>query len=759
MHSSADTFILNVEEYIGPECTCKIEDMVLRLDHVLSAEFDPLTHILKVTAHSGMLTRKAIVKHLEDCNVHCSEGVPPHEHMGGDMPMPEHTPGHDHHAMMEVDFKRRFIVSLVITIPILLLSPTIQGWFSFSIPRFPGYDTVLFLLATIIAFYGGWPFYKGALKSIQRGVLDMMVLVSLAVSSGYLFSVATTFILIGTIDFYWEMSTLVVFLLFGHWMEMKMTRKASGALRELVKLIPPTANLIKEGKIVEVPTSQVKVGDTLLVRPGGKIPIDGVIVEGQSAIDESMITGESKPVGKKEGDEVIGGTINGLGAVTIKVDKTGEETALAQIIKLMQEVQASKPRTQKLADRAAHYLTITAITVSLGSFIYWYNIAGASLEFALTLAVTVLVIACPHALGLAIPTVTAISITLAAKNGILVKNADALEIGEKVNTIVFDKTGTLTAGAFSVTDVVTLDGFDGEELLSLAASLESHSEHPIGVALVRSAEEKGLELSVPSRFEAIAGHGVKGYVDGRLVTAGTLRLMELEKKAYVPSLIEKANRLYDEGRTLSFIAVEDEVRGVIGFADVLKTSSVEAIEELHGMGMEIVMITGDNQRTAEVIAEKAGVDRFLAEVLPQDKASEVKKLQSEGRRVAMVGDGINDAPALVQADVGIAIGAGTDVAIESADIVLIKSDPADVSKLVRLSKATMRKMKQNLLWATGYNAVAIPLAAGVLFPWGIILRPEWGALIMSASSIIVVVNALLLRREKLQPDVEPKDGD
>jgi Cu2+-exporting ATPase len=741
--------MVNVEDYIGPECTCKIEDMVLKLDHVLSAEFDPLTNVLKVTAHSGMLTRKAIVTHLKDCNVNCSEGVPHHEHMGGDMSMPEHTPGHDHHAMMELDFKKRFIVSAAITVPVLLLSPTIQGWFGFKIPRFPGYDMVLFLLATVIAIYGGWPFYKGAQKSIQRGVLDMMVLVSLAVGSGYLFSIATTFVLIGVIDFYWEISTLVVFLLFGHWMEMKMTRRASGALRELVKLIPPLANLIKEGEVVEVPTSQVKVGDTLLVRPGGKVPIDGVIVEGQSAIDESMITGESKPVGKKEGDEVIGGTINGLGAVTIKVDKTGEETALAQIIKLMQEVQASKPRTQKLADRAAHYLTIAAITVGLGSFIYWNNVAGASLVFSLTLAVTVLVIACPHALGLAIPTVTAISTTLAAKNGILVKNADALEIGEKVDTIVFDKTGTLTAGAFSVTDVVTLEGFDGEELLSLAASLESHSEHPIGVALVRSAKEKGLGLSVPSRFEAIAGHGVKGYIEGRLVTAGTLRLMELEKKAYTPSLIEKANSLYDEGRTLSFIAVEDEVRGVIGFADVLKTSSVEAIEELHRMGMEIVMITGDNQRTAEVIAEKAGVDRFLAEVLPQDKANEVKKLQGEGRRVAMVGDGINDAPALVQADVGIAIGAGTDVAIESADIVLIKSDPADVSKLVRLSKATMRKMKQNLLWATGYNAAAIPIAAGVLFPWGLVLRPEWGALIMSASSIIVVVNALLLRREKL----------
>ena len=661
----------------------------------------------------------------------------------------EHAPSHDHHAMMEADFRRRFYVSLAVSVPVLLLSPTIQKWFNLSVPKFAGSEIVLFLLATVIAVYGGWPFYKGARDSIKEGILGMMVLVSLAVTTGYLFSVAATFVFTDAVDFYWEISTLVVFLLFGHWMEMRMTRRASGALQELVKLIPPMASLIKDGEITEIPTSQVNVGDVLLVRPGGKVPIDGVITEGASSIDESMITGESKPVSKELGDEVIGGTINGLGAIEITVEKTGEETALAQIVKLMQEVQESKPRTQRLADRAAHYLTIAAITVGLITFIYWNNIAGASTEFSLTLTVTVLVIACPHALGLAIPTVTAISTTLAAKNGILVKNAEALELGEKVDTFVFDKTGTLTMGAFSVTDVETLGALPEDELLMIAASLESRSEHPIGVALTRAAEERGLELSEAREFEAIAGHGVKGVIGGSLVTAGTLRLMEMEGKTYPPALIEAADRLYAEGKTLSFVAVDGEVKGIIGLADVIRPSSIEAIEELHGIGMEVIMITGDNEMTAKTIAEKAGVDRYLAEVLPQDKANEIRKLQQEGKRVAMVGDGINDAPALIQADVGIAIGAGTDVAIESADIVLIKSDPADVSKLVRLSRATMRKMRENLLWATGYNSVAIPVAAGILTPWGITLRPEWGALIMSASSIIVVVNALLLRNERL----------
>jgi Cu2+-exporting ATPase len=657
--------------------------------------------------------------------------------------------GHyDHHAIMELDFRRRFFVSLVITGPILILSPTIQQWFNFTVPRFPGYDYILFGLATIIAIYGGWPFFKGGYESIKKGVLGMMVLVSIAVSTGYLFSVATTFILVDTVDFYWEISTLVVFLLFGHWMEMRMTRRATGALQELVKLIPPTANLFKDEDVVEIPTSQVMIGDILLIRPGDKVPIDGVIIEGRSSLDESMITGESKPVLRDMSDEVIGGTINGLGSIKIRVDKTGEETALAQIIKLMEEVQDSKPPVQKLADRAAHYLTIVAITVGLGSFIYWNYFTLEGMVFAITIAVTVTVIACPHALGLAIPTVTAIATTLAAKNGILVKNADALEVGENINTILFDKTGTLTAGAFSVTNVVS-EGFSEEEVLYYVASLESFSEHPIGQALNSHAKEKGMTLGQPSGFEAVAGHGVKGIVDGKLVTAGTLRLMNMDKLTVPDSIIEEGNHLYDEAKTLSYVALDDKVVGIVAFADVLKSSSVQAIKELHGLGKEIIMITGDNERTAAAIAKQAGVDGYLAEVLPQDKANEVKKLQESGKRVAMVGDGINDGPALLQADVGIAIGAGTDVAIESADIVLIRSEPEDVLKLIRLSKATMRKMKENLLWATGYNAISIPIAAGVLMPWGITLRPEMGALIMSASSIIVVVNALFLRNEKL----------
>lgn len=655
---------------------------------------------------------------------------------------------HNHHAMMEMDFRKRFFVSLIITGPILLLSPTIQQWFNFTVPRFPGYDYVLFGLATVIAFYGGWPFFKGGYESIKKGVLGMMVLVSVAVSTGYLFSVATTFILVDTVDFYWEISTLVVFLLFGHWMEMRMTRRATGALQELVKLIPPTANLFKDGEVDEVPTAQVKIGNILLIRPGDKVPIDGIVIEGKSRLDESMITGESKPVLREEGDEVIGGTINGLGAIKIRIEKTGEETALAQIIKLMEEVQGTKPPVQKLADRAAHYLTIMAITVGLGSFIYWNYFTTSGLVFAITTAVTVTVIACPHALGLAIPTVTAISTTLAAKNGILVKNADALEVGENIDTILFDKTGTLTAGAFNVTDVIA-EGLSEDQVLHYVASLESLSEHPIGQALNSHAKDKGMSLSEPSGFEAIAGHGVRGEVEGKTVTAGTLRLMNMEKLDISSEMIEKGNHLYDEAKTLSYVAVDNQVVGIVAFADVLKPSSIQAIAELHKLGKEIIMITGDNERTAAAIAKQAGVDDYLAEVLPQDKSDQVRKLQETGKRVAMVGDGINDGPALLQADVGIAIGAGTDVAIESADVVLIKSEPEDVLKLIRLSKATMRKMRQNLMWATGYNAIAIPVAAGVLLPWGITLRPEMGALIMSASSIIVVVNALLLKNEKL----------
>ncbi|MBD3205961.1 heavy metal translocating P-type ATPase [Candidatus Bathyarchaeota archaeon] len=646
---------------------------------------------------------------------------------------------------MARDFKKRFIVSTIVTIPLLAMSSTIQDWLGFTIPRFSGYDLILASLATLITVYGGWPFFKGARKDIQKGLLGMMVLVSFAVITGYLFSLASTFIFTGVADFYWEIGTLIDVLLFGHWMDMRMTQRATGAVEELVKLIPPTANKKFDGEFKEVRTSEVGVGDILLVRPGEKIPIDGMIVEGGSAVDESMITGESKPVTKKKGDEVIGGTINGNSSMQIRVEKTGKDTALAQIIDLVERVQESKPDTQKLADRAAHYLTIIAITVATITFIYWNYVAASEMVFALTLAVTVTVIACPHALGLAIPTVTAISSTLAANNGMLVQNAEALEIGEKVNTIVFDKTGTLTEGKFRVTEVHLAAELTEEELIRIAASIESQSEHPIGLALKIEAEERGIEITSPDYFEAIEGQGISAKMDGDKYLAGTSKFIISRGLEIDQSLNEKADELSEAGQTLSFLTRENSLIGLIGFADQLKSSSIMAVRELQRMSMQVIMITGDNQKTAKAIAEQAGVDEYYAEVLPKDKADKVRELQDRELKVAMVGDGINDAPALIQADIGIAIGAGTDVAIESADIVLVKNDPQDVSKLIRLSKATMQKMKENLAWATGYNAFTIPIAAGILRPWGITLRPQWGALIMTASSIIVVLNALRLR--------------
>jgi Cu2+-exporting ATPase len=650
-----------------------------------------------------------------------------------------------HHSKMARDFKKRFIVSTIVTIPLLAMSSTIQDWLGFTIPRFSGYDLILASLATLITVYGGWPFFKGARKDIQKGLLGMMVLVSFAVITGYLFSLASTFIFTGVADFYWEIGTLIDVLLFGHWMDMRMTQRATGAVEELVKLIPPTANKKFDGEFKEVRTSEVGVGDILLVRPGEKIPIDGMIVEGGSAVDESMITGESKPVTKKKGDEVIGGTINGNSSMQIRVEKTGKDTALAQIIDLVERVQESKPDTQKLADRAAHYLTIIAITVATITFIYWNYVAASEMVFALTLAVTVTVIACPHALGLAIPTVTAISSTLAANNGMLVQNAEALEIGEKVNTIVFDKTGTLTEGKFRVTEVHLAAELTEEELIRIAASIESQSEHPIGLALKIEAEERGIEITSPDYFEAIEGQGISAKMDGDKYLAGTSKFIISRGLEIDQSLNEKADELSEAGQTLSFLTRENSLIGLIGFADQLKSSSIMAVRELQRMSMQVIMITGDNQKTAKAIAEQAGVDEYYAEVLPKDKADKVRELQDRELKVAMVGDGINDAPALIQADIGIAIGAGTDVAIESADIVLVKNDPQDVSKLIRLSKATMQKMKENLAWATGYNAFTIPIAAGILRPWGITLRPQWGALIMTTSSIIVVLNALRLR--------------
>ncbi len=747
-----ETIDIEIKDYMSPECTCKIEDIAKALPHVMDASFNPVSNLLTVKAHSGMVKAGDIIKKFEECGVACREGKElsekvSDEHEGMKMEEKGMPPAHDHHAMMEAEMKRRFFISLVLSVPVLLLSPTIQGWFNFSIPRFPGYDLVLFALATAVVGYGGIVFFRGARKSLRNKVADMSVLVTLAVLSGYFYSVGSTF-LFEAADFYWEISTLVVFLLFGHWMEMKAVRGASGALRELVKLIPPSANLVKDGEIVEIQTSDVKVGDVLLVRPGEKVPIDGVVIEGETSINESMITGESKPVHKGSEDEVIGGTINGAGSIKIRVDKKGEETALAQIIKLVQETAASKPRVQKLADRAAHYLTLTAIIVGASAFVYWKGIAGATTLFAVTISITVLVIACPHALGLAIPTVTSIATTLGAKNGMLVKNAEALELSKEIQAIVFDKTGTLTKGEFGVTDIVNTGEWSDDELLKIAASVEVNSEHVIAKGVVNKAKDQGIKLGAASKFEALPGKGAKAVVGGEEVFIGNLALMK-DIGADFKNHEQEISRLSSQGKTVIFIATHKEGKGLIALADLIREESKEAVKALQKMGIDVAMLTGDNKQTAGWVSNELGLDTFFAEVLPHQKSEKVQELQMQDKKIAMVGDGINDAPALIQADVGIAIGTGTDVAIESADVVLIKNDPRDVVKLIRLSRATMKKMKENLVWATGYNALAIPVAAGLLSSFGIFLRPELAALIMAASSIIVVTNAVLLKREEL----------
>jgi Cu2+-exporting ATPase len=651
--------------------------------------------------------------------------------------------------MMEEDFKRRFFISLILLGPVLVLSPTIQNWLGFSISRFFGYNYLLFLLASIIALWGAWPFYQGAKEELKKKVFGMMTLVSLAVGSGYLYSLGATFFF-EAMDFYWEISTLVAFLLFGHWMEMKAVRRASGALNELVKLIPPKANLIKNGEIIEKKTEELKVGDMVLVKPGEKVPIDGVVVDGRSNVNEAMITGESKPVSKTKENEVIGGTINIDGSLKVKVAKTGQDTALAQIIRLVKTAQESKPRSQKLADRAAHYLTLTAIVIGLLTFVYWSALTDQGFLFALTLTITVIVIACPHALGLAIPTVTVISSTLAAKNGILVKDMQGVELARKLDYVVFDKTGTLTKGEFGVSDIIQLDDWDEKQILARAAGLDIHSDHFISRAIVNQAKKENLLLKEASNFQSIAGQGVKGEIDGQEIYLGNRALMESlninlkESDSFFRSPTPKF-----QGKTVVYLATKNQLKGLIALSDIIKEESKQAVKELKNLGIKVAMLTGDNQSVAEYVAKELGLDTFFAQVLPGDKSNKIKELQKGGKIVAAVGDGINDAPMLTQADIGIAIGAGTDVAVESAEIVLVKNNPLDVVKLIKLSQKTMTKMKQNLAWATGYNIVAIPAAAGIFYKWGIILRPEWGALIMAASSIIVVANALLLKKEKL----------
>jgi len=653
----------------------------------------------------------------------------------------------NHHQMMVKQFRMRTFVSFFLAIPILLLSETVQKWIGITVPDF-GFNIVLLVVfSSVIVLYGASPFYVGAVQSLKKGILGMDVLVTLAVLSGYIYSLGTTFIF-NAPDLYWEISTLVLFLAFGHWMEMRAVVGASGALGELVKLIPPKANLVKDDKVVEVDTADVKVGDILLIRPGDKIPIDGVVVEGQTSIDEAMITGESKPVSKKVGDEVFGGTINEAGSVRIKVSKIGEDTALSQIIELVKTAQESKPRSQKLADRAAHYLTLTAIIVGVLTFLFWAGFTSAGVVFALTLTITVLVITCPHALGLAIPTVTSISTTLAAKNGMFVRDMNAMEHAKDLGYVVFDKTGTLTEGKFGVSDIVTFSDWSERDVLKNAAALEINSEHVIAKGIVVKAKDMNISSLKVDKFASVAGKVAHAVVGDSLVYVGNRAFME-DIGADISNAKNELNRLSAQGKTVVYVASDNEIKGIIALSDIIREESIEAITELKKLGVKIAMLTGDNEIVAKYVSGELGMDTYFAEVKPGDKSSKIKSLQNEGYKIAMVGDGVNDAPALTQADVGIAIGAGTDVAVESAKIVLVKNDPRDIPRLITLSKKTMIKMKQNLAWATGYNIIAIPIAAGVLHQYGVMLRPEYAALIMAASSIIVVVNALTLKRVNL----------
>ncbi|MCW1908042.1 MAG: heavy metal translocating P-type ATPase [Candidatus Saccharibacteria bacterium] len=655
---------------------------------------------------------------------------------------------HDKHAGHSVAmFKDKFWLSLLLTIPVLIYSEMIQHWLGFTPPAFPGSQYVPFVFSTIIFFYGGIVFIKGAISELRARLPGMMTLISLAIITAYAYSVATQFFIDGE-GFFWELATLVTIMLLGHWLEMASVAKAENALDAISQLLPDKAEKLVNGKPKQVLVSELSVGDLVLVRPGTRIPIDGVITDGSSSIDEAAITGESKPVSKTVNDEVVAGTVNQDGSITVKVTKLGDDTALAGIMRLVAEAQSSKSNVQVLADKAAFYLTIIAISTAIVTFVYW--LVAKDMNFALERAVTVLIIACPHALGLAIPLVVSISTALSAKNGLLVRKRLALESARKLDWVLFDKTGTLTRGEHGVTDIWATKGYNKEDIIHLTASLEQNSEHIVGKGIVRKAEEDHIHLDKVTNFKALPGLGVQGSLHGSEVyIAASYRYVE-ENKLTVPADIAKVvKQAAEEGKTEVYLIKNNKVVGALGLADIVREQSKHAIRTLREMGIKTAMITGDSDEVAAYVSKQLGLDQYFAEVRPEDKAAKVKELQKNGQKVAMVGDGINDAPALTQADIGIAIGAGTDVAIKSADIILVKSDPQDVVKVINLSKATYRKMSQNLVWATGYNVFAIPLAAGVLYGAGIVLAPALGAILMSVSTVVVAINAQLLRKAKL----------
>ena len=738
---------------------------------VATVEANPVSQTATVRFDPAATSVADLRRWVEECGYHCDgQSVPDHicdplaepgadahdQHerttaeRGGD---PE---GHEHggHAGMSMeamvrDMRNRFLVAVAFTIPIVLWSMVGTELLGselatpFDIDR----DIWLLLLSLPVVLYSSAIFFTGAWSALRARTLDMMVLVAVAIGTGWVYSVAATFFIEGEV-FYEAAAMLASFVLLGHWFEMRARGGANDAIRALLDLAPPMALVIRDGGPTEIPTSEVAVGDTLLIRPGAKIPVDASATEGESQVDESTVTGESLPVAKRPGDQLVGATINKNGTIRAEATAVGSDTALAQIVAMVQEAQNSKAPGQRLADRAAFWLVLVALIAGLLTFGIWKFVVGVDTQEALLFAITVVVITCPDALGLATPTAIMVGSGLGAKRGILFKNAMALEQSARLDTVVLDKTGTLTVGEPQVVDVVTADGFDEDAVLSLAAGAEGESEHPLAVAIVDAARERGLDAQPAASFEAVPGHGAIAEVGGRRLALGNDRLMDREG-VELAGLAEAAERFSGAGRTTMLIAVDGEIAAVIAVADAVRPGAKEAIAGLHELGLRTVMLSGDNRATAARIAAEVGVEEVIAEVLPADKADRIRSLQSEGRKVAMVGDGVNDAPALAQADVGIAIGAGTDVAVETADVVLMRSDPVDVSVAITISRGTLRKMHQNLAWAIGYNSLALPIAAGVFEPIGFVLRPEVAAISMSGSSVLVAANAIALKRLKL----------
>lgn len=658
-----------------------------------------------------------------------------------DMNKMEHMDQSAHHRIMIRDYRRRFYISIVFTVPILFLSPLIQGFLGFSL-TFPGIGYIMLGLASFVFFYGGWPFLKGIVKEISKKTPGMMTLIAIAISVAYIYSAATTLGLPGT-EFFWELATLIDIMLLGHWLEMRSILGASRALEKLVELMPSTAHLLKNGEIVDIELDKLKKNDTVIIRPGEKIPSDGVITNGSSYIDESMLTGESVPVEKEKNDKVIGGSINGDGSFQIKVENTGKDSYLSKVVNLVKEAQATKSKTQRLADRAALVLTIIAVGVGITTLVVWIVI-GAPFQFSIERMATVMVITCPHALGLAIPLVVAVSTSLSAKNGLLIRDRTAFEASRRISTVVFDKTGTLTEGSFGVNNIQIFDNnYDEHKVIQIAASLEQNSEHPIAKGIIKKAREFNVSIQQPTDFTAIKGKGVEGRLEGKDISIVSPNYL---KELNIPIPEELKIGPID---TIVFIIIDKKrLVAMISLSDQIRKESYNAIKNLQSMGIKCWMLTGDNETVAKTVSENLNLDGYYAEVLPHEKLEKIKELQSKGEFVAMTGDGINDAPALAQANVGIAIGSGTDIAAETADIILVNSNPKDVTSLIAFGKATYKKMIQNLIWATGYNTFAIPLAAGVAYTLGVLINPAIGAILMAISTIIVAINSRFLKVKK-----------